>query len=243
MNIVIMMLTLNKMANKFFMEQLTYLTFLRFITGVLSSCGGCVLALGLAWVPTTWATPHLFICPGPLFTNDLTPTQAKSQGCEPASRGRWSQAQSKPEQDLADTEPGSAKAATPMTAEPGSVLSAVSPSSTTAKTPTSAASAAPAMPTPLPDSAGAPNTVATAPAPAPATSSARRAAEPVADASRQRQRDSHARDIVLAELARTQARIQTLLAQPPSGPDAESALLRLRLDEDALRRELARRPG
>ncbi len=99
------------------------------------------------------------------------------------------------------------------------------------------------MPTPLPDSAGAPNTVATAPAPAPATSSARRAAEPVADASRQRQRDSHARDIVLAELARTQARIQTLLAQPPSGPDAESALLRLRLDEDALRRELARRPG
>ncbi len=78
---------------------------------------------------------------------------------------------------------------------------------------------------------------------APAATAARQTAQPSADASRQRQRDSHARDIVLAELARTQARIQTLLAQPPSGPDAESALLRLRLDEDALRRELARRPG
>lgn len=63
------------------------------------------------------------------------------------------------------------------------------------------------------------------------------------DDERQRQRDSHARAVVMAELARTQARIQTLSAQSPSGPETESALQRLRIDEDALRRELARRPG
>jgi hypothetical protein len=49
--------------------------------------------------------------------------------------------------------------------------------------------------------------------------------------------------IAAAELARTQARIQSFSAQPPSGPEAESALQRLKRDEDALRRELARRPG
>jgi hypothetical protein len=81
-----------------------------------------------------------------------------------------------------------------------------------------------------------------APVPTAATA-ARQIAQPTADASRQRQRDSHAREIVLAELARTQARIQSFSAQPPSGPEAESALQRLKRDEDALRRELARRPG
>jgi hypothetical protein len=81
-----------------------------------------------------------------------------------------------------------------------------------------------------------------APLPAVATG-ARQIAQPTADASRQRQRDSHAREIVLAELARTQARIQSFSAQPPSGPETESALQRLKRDEDALRRELARRPG
>jgi hypothetical protein len=78
---------------------------------------------------------------------------------------------------------------------------------------------------------------------APATTAAHQTALPTADASRQRQRETPAHEIVLAELSRTHARIQNLSAQPPSGPDAESALLRLRFDKDALRRELARRPG
>ncbi len=60
---------------------------------------------------------------------------------------------------------------------------------------------------------------------------------------RQRQRDRHAREIVLAELASTQARIQSLSARPQVSADDDNALQRLRRDEDALRRELARRPG
>lgn len=60
---------------------------------------------------------------------------------------------------------------------------------------------------------------------------------------RQRQRDRHAREIVLAELASTQARIQSLSARPQVSADHDNALQRLRRDEDALRRELARRPG
>jgi hypothetical protein len=66
--------------------------------------------------------------------------------------------------------------------------------------------------------------------------------EPANDVAKQRQRDSHAREIIQAELARTQAQMQSLSAQPAS-PDALNALQRLRGDEAALRRELARRPG
>lgn len=71
----------------------------------------------------------------------------------------------------------------------------------------------------------------------------RKPPEALNNTSRQRQRDVHAREIVLAELSRTQAQIQLLSAQQPSSQPSESALLRLRIDEDALRRELARRPG
>ena len=67
-------------------------------------------------------------------------------------------------------------------------------------------------------------------------------AEPGSDALRQRQRDRHARDMVMAELASTQARIQSLSARSQVSADDESALQRLRRDEDALRRELAKRP-
>lgn len=225
------------------------LTFSWFSAGVLSPCRG--LALGLACGTAAWATPQLYICPGPLFTNDLTSAQAKAQGCELATRGRWSQAQGNPEQAMANPDPGTANVTTPTSAEagslPGSVLSAVSPASTTASaattapTPALAASTSPTAATAPPATAAAASPPGTPPAPA--NTAARRPPESVADASRQRQRDAHAREIVLAELTRTQARIQTLSAQPPSGPDAESALLRLRLDEDALRRELARRPG
>jgi hypothetical protein len=81
-------------------------------------------------------------------------------------------------------------------------------------------------------------TVRTASAPARQTAMP----EPANDVAKQRQRDSHAREIIEAELARTQAQMQSLSAQPAS-PDALNALQRLRVDEAALRRELARRPG
>ncbi len=78
-----------------------------------------------------------------------------------------------------------------------------------------------------------------------APGSARKTQAPVSlnDGLTQRQRDSHAREIILAELARTQAQLQSLSAQTRSGPETDSALQRLRGDEEALRRELARRPG
>jgi hypothetical protein len=47
----------------------------------------------------------------------------------------------------------------------------------------------------------------------------------------------------LAELASTQARIQSLSARTQFSADEDNALQRLRRDEEALRRELARRPG
>ena len=62
------------------------------------------------------------------------------------------------------------------------------------------------------------------------------------DAIKQRQRDSHAREIIQSELARTQAHMQTLSTQP-AGPETDTALQRLRGDEAALLRELARRPS
>lgn len=76
---------------------------------------------------------------------------------------------------------------------------------------------------------------------APQSSAQAASAEAGGDA--QRQRDRHAREIVLAELASTQARIQSLSARPQVSADEDNALQRLRRDEDALRRELARRPG
>lgn len=203
-----------------------------------AQCLWLVLSCGLSWSVAAQANPNLYVCPGPLFTNDLAPAQAKVRGCELAAQGRLSQAHNLPMQGMPTSEtdprsspdvtvpgPASAPPLTPTSAQPfvpASISPLTAPSATFGATPGS-------MPATAPSS--------------PAGTAARQTAQPSADASRQRQRDSHARDIVLAELARTQARIQTLSAQPPSGPEAESALLRLRLDEDALRRELARRPG
>ena len=80
------------------------------------------------------------------------------------------------------------------------------------------------------------------PSSAPVALGTRQLAEPGPEVAKQRQRDSHAREIIQAELARTQAQMQSLSAQPP-GADAQNALQRLRIDEAALLRELARRPG
>ena len=198
----------------------------RWLWLVLGSC--------MAWTAAAQANPNLYVCPGPLFTNDLAPAQAKVLGCELAARGRLSQAQNLLLQDMpaSETERSSAPAET-----------ASGPASTPPVPPASVRPFGPSSVAPL-SAFGAPPEPMAATAPRGTTlSTARRPTEPVADASRQRQRDSHARDIVLAELARTQARIQTFSEQPPSGPDADSALQRLKRDEDALRRELARRPG
>ena len=72
---------------------------------------------------------------------------------------------------------------------------------------------------------------------------ARKTPPPVADAAQQRARDSDAKEILRSELARTQAQLQALMEQAPSGPETDSAVQRLRADEAALRRELARLPS
>jgi hypothetical protein len=80
-------------------------------------------------------------------------------------------------------------------------------------------------------------------APTPATPTATPAPIALSDGLKQRQRDTQAREIILAELARTQAQLQALSAKPHISPETDSALQRLRVDEEALRRELARRPS
>ncbi len=212
------------------MKNLSRPTFLAWIGFGPAQCLWLVLGCGLAWTVAAQASPSLYVCPGPLFTNDLAPAQAKARGCELAGQGRLSQAHNPPVQDMttAETEARSASAETAP-----SVVSAPSLIPTPAR---------PLAPTLGATSAAPSSALGAAPGPMAATA-ARQIAQPTADASRQRQRDSHAREIVLSELARTQARIQTFSAQPPSGPEAESALQRLKRDEDALRRELARRPG
>lgn len=189
-----------------------------------------LLGFGLAWGATVWANPPLYVCPGPLFTNDLAPAQAKARKCELAVLGRWSQAQDIPSQ---------AKAVAENESRPHLVTTSPSPTSAkswgAALSGSSTATLVTATNPPWPASA--------APAEGQAKTSSRKTPASMPDDERQRQRDSHAREVVMAELARTQARIQTLSAQSPSGPETESALQRLRLDEDALRRELARRPG
>ena len=207
------------------MKNLSRPTFLAWIGLGPAQCLLFVLGVGLAWTVAAQANPSLYVCPGHLFTNDLAPAQAKARGCALAAQGRLSQAHNPPVQDMptAETEARSALAET----APG-VSSAPPLIATPAR--------------PLASFLGAPSSaLGVTPGPTAATA-ARQIAQPTADASRQRQRDSHAREIVLAELARTQARIQSFSVQPSAGPEAESALQRLKRDEDALRRELARRP-
>lgn len=245
--------------------------------------------LGMGWVMSAGAAPPgspseavsaapLYRCPGPLFTNDIHPVQARAQGCTLAQQGRWSQAQAPALPQLA-TGP-SPHALPPAALATGAVANApqapssapVSPSSgalgASAGSGSSGVSGSPgafdglpvqalgAMPVAAPELSKLPQASAVA---ASAQSSALRPitapitapmaapnpqtvpAEPGVGA--QRQRDRHAREIVLAELASTQARIQSLSARPQISAEDDNALQRLRRDEDALRRELARRPG
>ena len=238
------------------MKYLSQATFMACEGRAWAWCHGLVLGWGLACAALAQAAPPLLVCPGPLFTNVLSPAEAKARGCALAARGRLSQAQDTASQDLPSQAmaaadharhpaPAPDMSATPNTsAAPGT---AATPHAASFRAAVPARSSGPhtsavSMPV-LAATAATPVSMAATPAGAPAASAVRKAPEVSADVHRQRQRDSHAREIVLAELARTQARIQALAAQPSAGPEAESALQRLQRDEDALRRELARRPG
>ena len=210
----------------------------------------------LCWALGAGATPPLssldaaplYVCPGPLFTNDIHPAQARAQGCTLAQQGRWSQAQA--------PEPLKASAPLASVALPSNTPTSANDNNTSpAHSVANSQQTPPAVPlaqpsvlssASLPAAPSSPGTSApTLPVRAALPRPERQAApaEPGSDPLRQRQRDRHARDIVLAELASTQARIQSLSARPQVSADDESALQRLRRDEDALRRELAKRPG
>ena len=66
---------------------------------------------------------------------------------------------------------------------------------------------------------------------------------PAVDPAVQRDRDRDARQILQNELVRTQGRIQSLMASGGADASRDEALQRLRADEQALQRELARWPG
>lgn len=204
-------------------------------------------ALGAGATPplSSLAAAPLYVCPGPLFTNDIHPAQARAQGCTLAQQGRWSQAQApEPPQASAPLASVALSSNTPSNNNNNKTFLANgvanSPQTTTAVPLTQ-----PSLPalSPAPSAPGASAQALPVRAALPRPEPQATPAEPGSDALRQRQRDRHARDIVLAELASTQARIQSLSARPQVSADDESALQRLRRDEDALRRELAKRPG
>jgi hypothetical protein len=168
-----------------------------------------VTGLVLAGVACVWAAPPLYVCPGPLFTNDLDPAQARARACVQAQAGRLSQAHNADADSSAPVQ-GTAPTAGPL-----------------APAQSAQAQKAPTAPT----------------AATPATSTATPSPISLSDGLKQRQRDSQAREIILAELARTQTQLQALSAKPHNSPETDRALQRLRVDEEALRRELARRPS
>ena len=265
--------------------------------------GAVAGVVGMAWALVAGAAPPLspseavsaaplYSCPGPLFTNDIHPVQARAQGCTLAQQGRWSQAQAPALPQVAAVPsthalPTGAVANTPHMPPPtpapspsavslgsfgGSGSSAVSgsfgafdglpspalgampvPAPQVSNLPLAAAtvaapasgqsSTAPSVPTPLALRPTASATVSHTASPISAPPPSPQAAPAGSGGEAQRQRDRHAREIVLAELASTQARIQSLSARTQVSADEDNALQRLRRDEDALRRELARRPG
>ncbi|OYU12297.1 MAG: hypothetical protein CFE38_07380 [Comamonadaceae bacterium PBBC1] len=265
--------------------------------------GAVAGVVGMAWALVAGASPPLppseavsaaplYSCPGPLFTNDIHPLQARAQGCTLAQQGRWSQAQAPALTQVAAVPlphalPTGAVVNTPQTPPPtpAPIPAAVSLGSSGASgssgvsghfvafdgLPTPPLGA---MPVPAPQVSQLPLAAATVAAPASgqsniapsvapplalrptASATVSHTASPISapppspqaapagsGGDAQRQRDRHAREIVLAELASTQARIQSLSARTQVSADEDNALQRLRRDEEALRRELARRPG
>lgn len=192
--------------------------------------------LGATCAARAAADGPLYQCPRNLFTNQIGEAQAKQQGCSRVVPGRLTQAgvvveAPRAEVDLAQGAAASAAAtATPPvpTANPhGTPPAAEVPGA--APLATQGLLVVPGLPA-TPD----PRLSAAAAAPP-------RAPMPVAQrvaSSLQRARDQDAQAILQSELARTLAALQTLQR---SGNAAQTAMLtRLREDEAALRRELAR---
>lgn len=185
----------------------------------LSGARACGLLLaGVAAMGSALAAPPLYLCPGNLFSNHLEPAQARAMGCALATPGRMSQAHDAPSASVNPDHPASLS--NPNTLSNDAKVTA----------PATASAALGAAPPP---------TVTAAAMPPPA----RKPGATVGDAAQQRARDSDAKEILRSELARTQAQLQALMEQTPSGPETDSAVQRLRADEAALRRELARLPS
>lgn len=194
---------------------------------------GLALVAGLLWLCGYVNAGTLYQCPRNLFTNQIDEAQARLQGCSLAAPGRLTQG-------LAPPAPPSPAAVLPTT----SVAVAGSP----VADPTAQASDAPAAPSVMPVT---PATSAVAAAAlvvqgmpvapaapvqtaAPRSAALARTHEPAAmrvASTRQRARDQDAQAILQTELAR--------VVSAQRGAE-HVALNRLREDEAALRREIAR---
>lgn len=178
-----------------------------------------------------WAAPDgaLYQCPRNLFTNQIDEAQAKAQACTRVLPGRLTQAALPAVPTVQPVVPADA-----VSPESASAAASAPPVAAPAALPTAAA--APPQPLRLAASAAPPLAPATAPVPfLPA------AVQRISSA-QQRGRDQDAQSILRAELTRTQA---AQLASQRTGAGAPSAvqtaaLSRLREDEAALLRELAR---
>lgn len=191
----------------------------------------------MAWPGHAWAG-EMYWCPGNRFTDALSPAEAKARGCRLAASGRLSQV-SPPALPPPATEGVAATGAGEGAPVAGAAVALASPAGAPPGQPS-------ATPSPAPISSGSsaapvaaagvsgPARVAAAVAPAAAQ------AAPLAQvaAPLQTARDRDARLILEAELNRTLVAQQSLVS--PAGVADPTRLHRLRQDEAALRREIAR---
>lgn len=186
----------------------------------------CMLTGGAA----AESAADFYLCPNNLFTNQMDKAQAKRLGCTRMAPGRVTQGGVN--QDLEPAAPGLGSALPLMPLATPTLAVAAAQGSPAGSQP-AAAPAASLPPVPaayLPPAATArPAAAAIAP---PDVSNPRTAS------ASQRARDQDAQAILRAELATTQAALQAL--QRAGGPAQSAALVRLRDDEAALRRELNR---
>lgn len=180
----------------------------------------------------------LYQCPRNLFTNQMDETQARLQGCSRVAPGRLTQGLVP-----ADISPPPAAVlpiatTTPVGPPVAPVAAAAAPTGGEPKTVPIAPAVAPVLASPAPVAAVTP--VATRPASVAPARAPGPAAMRVAS-TQQRARDQEAQAILRSELSRIQSAQRELQrAGEAPGADQTAALNRLREDEVALRRELAR---
>lgn len=200
---------------------------------------GLVVVVCLFCVPgvaEAGAGGALYQCPRNLFTNQMDEAQARLQGCSRVAPGRLTQGLVP-----ADTSPP------PAVVLPNATTTPVGPPVTAvvAAQAVGEPTAAPVAPTVAPVPASpAPVAVVTPVATQPASVAPVRAPGPAAmrvASNQQRARDQDAQAILRSELSRIQSAQRALQrAGEAPGADQTAALNRLREDEAALRRELAR---